>query len=102
MKNKKILFILLIVIFVVISIFFIIRKNSTSNIIREKGYELFGKEYCDGHVLGKERVLGWDSYSTCRICGITQKNDAPYSDFVICSECSKITRRCPKCGKLEK
>ena len=103
MKNKRILFIVLIVAFIVaISIFFILRKNNTNNIIIEKGYELFGNKYCDGHASGGITVDGWPSYSTCRICGITKHNDAPHSDFTICSECSKITGRCTKCGKLLK
>ena len=105
MKNKRILFIILIVAFIVaISIFFILRKNNDNNndnnIVIEKGYELFGKEHCSGH---KPPIVdGWPSYSTCKICGITKRNHAAHSDFIICPECSKITGRCAKCGKLLK
>ena len=101
MKNKRILFIIIIVAFIVaISIFFILRKNNDNNIVIEKGYELFGNEHCSGH--RPIIVDGWPSYSTCKICGITKHNDVPHSDFIICPECSKITGRCTKCGKLLK
>jgi hypothetical protein len=109
MKNKRILFIILIVAFIVaISIFFILRKyndnniviEKENNIVIEKGYELFGNEHCSGH--WSTIVDGWPSYSTCKICGITKHNDVPHSDFIICPECSKITGRCTKCGKLLK
>lgn len=105
MKNKKILFIILICVFIiVVSIFFLIRKNNTNNAIIKKGYELFGNEYCNCN-RNKNTVIivdGWPSYSTCKICGITKHNDAAYSDFTICNECAKITGRCSKCGKLLK
>ena len=100
MKNKRILFIILIVAFIVaISIFFILRKNNDNNIVIEKGYELFGNEHCSGH---EPTIYPSTMYSTCKICGSTKHNDVQYSDFIICPECSKITGRCTKCGKLLK
>ena len=67
MKNKKIIFLVLVIILIVIAIivFFIIKNSNNDKI--DKGYELFGEEYCNGHKSDVD--VGDFVYSTCEIRG---------------------------------
>ena len=104
MKNKKlyikITIIILILILIIIGTLLLINiiiKNSNRRKI-EKGYQIFGYEYCNGHYLSEPFGHAFTEWS-CKICGYhaVHSNTATPT---ICSKCAQITSRCSRCGKL--
>ena len=98
--NKSILAILVIIIVIgIIMTIFFITKNTNNNNIHEKGYKLYGSEYCAGHA--NEVGLTVMTNYVCHLCGDCKKAGSSPAP-VICLECSKETGRCTRCGKLLK
>lgn len=66
----------------------------------QKGYQIFGTDYCvTNHSLevGGEAITEWK----CKLCGTTGINpDTNVPE--LCVNCSRVTKRCRQCGKLEK
>lgn len=104
MKNKKlfikitiiILILILIIIGTLLLINIKIKSNNQSKI--EKGYQIFGYEYCNGHSLFEVAGQAFTPWS-CKICGYHDVHSNTATP-TICSECAQITSRCSKCGKL--
>ena len=71
--------------------------NSVQNKIN-KGFKIFGNDYCTGHI--HTGIVGFGSTTwKCDICGYEKtygNTDVP----TICGDCARITNRCLECGKL--
>lgn len=93
-KNLKKVLIIIIVIIGLVSVglvsTFVISKM-------KRGYEVYGTEHCQGHPY--DVAYPMDTDYKCNICG-TEKETTTLPKPEICPVCSKITRRCSKCGKL--
>ncbi len=99
MKNKKILLAIFIIVFIAVAtaLFFIINNNNSKI---DKGYQIFGNDYCNGHQ--PIQVVGWMFTSwTCKICKVEREHNCTDTP-TICTECAEITGRCSICGKLQK
>ncbi len=95
--NKK-RWIVLIIILVVILIIGVIFLTKIVN-LRQKANRILGKDYCTGnhYITAGDALTPW----TCELCGYSDIN--PDTDEpVICNKCANLTKRCMKCGKLEK
>lgn len=113
LKILKILITLLSVIsIVIVTTIVIINYRKSDEYKIKKAYDLFGKEYCsyvynpnnpfqirnDGHSdIGCTSITEWK----CKICGYKGESGTTITSS-LCNECSKITNRCSKCGKLAK
>ena len=90
---KKVLIIIIFIIGIVV-----VGLVSTFTISRmKKGYEVFGNEHCEGHKYDIAYPTEREYY--CLICG-KEKETPTIPIPKICPTCSKITKRCPKCGEL--
>ncbi len=68
--------------------------------IKQKANKILGSNYCNtdhNKEVGGDALTGW----TCKSCGQTAINPTTNTPE-ICEECSKITGRYNKCGKLER
>ena len=101
MKNKKSIIALIVIVCIIIAILviFIIKNNASNKIKIDKGYKIFGNDYCEGHEIlkvGATVVTPW----SCKICGYSETSGTNIVP-AICSKCAKITGRCSECGKLK-
>ena len=68
--------------------------------IKIKGNKQYGKDYCLGHSY-VEPVKSYYKTFRCNLC--SKKYEYDYENEaapLICEDCSKLTGRCPVCGKL--
>lgn len=99
-KNKlKIGIILMIIILIITIIVCLIEKENNKKIV-QKGYEIFGNDYCQGHRFTPECPVE-DGWTTCNLCGRNMRY-VVLPIYKLCHSCEKKTGRCHKCGKLYK
>lgn len=95
MKKKFKTLLIIIIIVIGLSAAGIISKFILSRM--KKGYEVYGVEHCQGH----QYDIAYPAHREykCNICEKDKETETiPIPE--ICSTCSKMTRRCPKCGKI--
>ena len=95
MKNKLKIIIIIIIIVVGLAAVGIISKFVISRM--KKGYEVYGTEHCQGH----QYDIAYPAHREykCNICEKDKETETiPIPE--VCPTCSKLTKRCQKCGML--
>ena len=100
MKKKYIVLTIVIAIIILFIVLFMFLMNSKNEeMIKLKGYLFFGISYCDKSDFSDSILMFMTDYK-CKLCG-TEGISSGYTPS-LCFNCSKITGRCEKCGKLIK
>ena len=97
-KQIKILITVCILILIIVFTIFLLKLNKESVKIQQKGYEIFGYDYCiQDHSIegGGDALTEWK----CEICGKSEINSDTNTP-VLCWNCAMKTNRCNMCGKL--
>ena len=110
MKNKIVIGIIIVTIILLITIAFLsinVGVNKSDNYISEKGYKIFGSNYCSKHSTdyfyedNEHSMISGQAFTSyeCNLCN--KKYNHPNTGTPkICSKCATITNRCTDCGML--